>query len=45
MSLDQLARKRLVSKNEVLMIRIPGTVIGVGIQDQLGIGHVVNEMK
>ena len=32
-------------ENEILVILIPGAVVGVGIQDQLGVGHVLYEIK
>src|ERR1700693_5361823 len=32
-------------ENEILVILVPGAVVGVGIQDQLGVGHVLNEIK
>src|ERR1700676_1676686 len=32
-------------ENEIFVILIPGAVVGVGIQDQLGLGHVLNEIK
>src|SRR6266481_4031914 len=38
-------QKALRLENEVFVILIPRTVIGVGIQNQLGIGHVLNEIN
>src|SRR3979490_806338 len=32
-------------ENEVFVILVPRSVIGVGIEDQLGVRHVLNEIK
>jgi hypothetical protein len=39
------SEKTVRLENEVLVMLVPRTVIGVGIQDQLGIGHILNEVK
>src|SRR5258708_13555284 len=38
-------QKSVCLENKVLVILVPRTVVGVGIQDQLGIRHVLNEIK
>jgi hypothetical protein len=32
-------------ENEIFMVLVPGAVIGIWIEDQLGFGHVLHEMQ
>jgi hypothetical protein len=32
-------------EDEILMVLVPGAVIGIWIEDQLGFGHVLHEMQ
>jgi hypothetical protein len=37
--------KAIGFEDKVSVILIPRTVVGIGIQDQLGIGHILREIK
>src|SRR6266850_6008757 len=38
-------QKPICFKNKILVIFVPRSMVGVGIQDQLGVRHVLNEIK
>jgi hypothetical protein len=39
------SRNRFVSKTKILVILVPGSMVGVGIQNQLGVRHVLNQIE